>query len=123
MWAFRTRKDKSDKRVRSGAQASARVAEEFGPPITMRERRANLSELEDELNQEMKCPAGRNQVFIRSLLTGDGTTQPRIALKCHLRKDVGLKPAVYYEHIREVCSTDPEHCEAYRAMIDRRVDT
>lgn len=101
----------------------SRVGEEFGPPITAEEEGANLSELEHKLNREMKCPAGKNQVFIRSLLTGNGTTQPRIALKCHLRREIGLKPQVFYEYIRDVCCSDPEQCEAYRDLKERFVET
>jgi hypothetical protein len=101
----------------------SRVGEEFGPPITAEEDGANLTELEQKLNREMKCHAGKNQVFIRSLLTGANTTQPRIALKCHLRRDIGLKPEVFYEHIRDICCTDPEQCEAYRDFKERFVET
>jgi hypothetical protein len=100
-----------------------RVGEAFGPPLSEEELTANLSELEHKLNREMKCPAGRNQVFIRSLLTGTNTTRPRIALKCHLRQEIGLPREVFYEHIRDVCCTDPEQCEAYRALKERFVPT
>jgi hypothetical protein len=62
-------------------------------------------------------------VYVRSLLTGRMTTKPRIALKCHLRKDIGLSQEVFYEHIRDVCCCDPEKCEAYRAMKARYVET
>ena len=41
--------------------------------ITEEEQKANLSELERKLNREMKCPAGMNQVFLRSLLMIVGT--------------------------------------------------
>ena len=68
------------------------VEEAFGPPITDEESNGNLSLLENQLNRNMKCVAGRNQVYLRSLLTGHGTTQPRIALTCHLRKDAGEEP-------------------------------
>jgi hypothetical protein len=101
----------------------SRVGQEFGPPITAEEEGANLSELEQRLNREMKCHAGKNQVFIRSLLTGSNTTQPRIALKCHLRRDIGLKPEVFYEHIRDICCGDPDRCEAYRDLKERFVET
>jgi hypothetical protein len=102
---------------------TSRAGQAFGPPITDEEAAANLSELEQKLNAEMKCPAGKNQVFLRSLLTGNGTTRPRIALKCHLRKEIGLPQEVFYEHIRDVCCTDPEQCEAYRALKERFVPT
>ena len=104
-------------------RATPRLAEEFGPPLTLEEQRANLTELERRLNAEMKCPAGKNQVFIRSLLTGKGTTTPRIALKCHLRKDIRKRPVVFYEHIRDVCCGDYESCPAYQAFKERYVQT
>ena len=100
-----------------------KVGEAFGPPLTQEELTANLSALEQDLNSRMICPAGKNQVFLRSLLTGTGTTRPRIALKCHLRKEIGLPQEVFYEHIRDVCCTDPEQCEAYRALQERFVPT
>lgn len=91
----------------------------FGPPLTEEERTGNLSQLERDLNARMVCPAGKNQVYIRSLLTGNGTTQPRIALKCSYRRDLKEDPEVYFEHIRDVCACDPEKCEAYRKFKAR----
>lgn len=100
-----------------------KVGEAFGPPIHPEELTANLTKLEHKLNRDMKCPAGKSQVFLRSLLTGTGTTRPRIALKCHLRRQIGLPRDVFYEHIRDLCCTDPEQCEAYRALKTRFVPT
>lgn len=102
---------------------SGKLSEAMGPPLTAEELTANLSALERKLNAEMKCTAGKNQVFIRSLLTGTGTTRPRIALKCPLRCDIGQKAEVFYEHIRDVCCCDPEQCEAWRAFKKRHVLT
>jgi hypothetical protein len=79
--------------------------------------------LQNDLNRKMKCPAGKNQVFLRSLLTGRATTRPRIALRCHLRKDIGLPGEVFCEHIRDVCCGNPDKCEAYRRFKDRFVRT
>jgi hypothetical protein len=101
----------------------SRVGQEFGPPITTEEQGANLTDLQEKFDREMKCHAGKSQVFIRSLLTGTNTTQPRIALRCHLRKDIDLKPEVFYEHIRDICCGDPEQCEAYRDFRERFVET
>ncbi len=101
------------------ARKARSVEEAFGPPITDEETNVNLSVLESRLNRDMICVAGRNQVYLRSLLTGRGTTQPRIALKCHLRKDAGQEPEVFYEHIRDVCCRDPEQCAAYRRFKAR----
>ena len=99
------------------------VAAAFGPPLTREELVSNLSDLERRLNREMKCTAGKNQVYVRSLLMGGTTTRPRVALKCPLRRDIKLPAEVFYEHIRDVCCTDPEQCEAWRAFKDRYVVT
>lgn len=99
------------------------ISEAFGPPLTAEEINSNLSLLERRLNAEMKCAAGKNQVYIRSLLTGTSTTQPRIALKCPLRRDIKQPPEVYFEHIRDVCCTDPGQCEAWRQFKARHVVT
>ncbi len=120
--SLRKSRKKSDPRPARKPKRS-RVQDEFGPPLTLEELRANLTELERKLNAEMQCPAGRNQVFLRSLLTGSGTTPPRIALKCHLRKDIGENPVVFYEHIRDVCCAGPEQCPAYQAFKERFVQT
>lgn len=123
MWSSFLGKPKPEPEPEPPKRKTSRVAERFGPPITAEEQGANLSELERRLDREMKCHAGKSQVFIRSLLTGTNTTQPRIALKCHLRRDIGLKPEVFYEHIRDICCTDPEQCEAYRDLKERFVET
>lgn len=99
------------------------VQEAAGPPITPEELTANLSDLERKLNRTMKCTAGKNQVYIRSLLTGMSTTKPRITLKCPLRRDIGQSPEVFYEHIRDVCCADPDTCEAWRQFKARHVET
>jgi hypothetical protein len=99
------------------------IAEAFGPPLTREELVSNLSDLERRLNRTMKCTAGKNQVYIRSLLTGGATTRPRVALKCPLRRDIKLSAEVFYEHIRDVCCSEPEQCEAWRAFKDRYVVT
>ncbi|MBN2448649.1 MAG: hypothetical protein JXO22_18125 [Phycisphaerae bacterium] len=99
------------------------VQEAFGPPITAEEQSTNLTVLENRFNKDMKCPAGRNQVYVRSLLTGSGTTRPRIALKCPLRKDIGLTPEIFFEEIRDLCCGDPDKCEAWQKLKDRFVDT
>jgi len=95
----------------------------FGPPLTDEEQAGNLSVLERQLNEQMKCPAGKNQVYLRSVLTARGATPPRIALKCTYRRDIGLPKEVFFEHIRDVCCGDPEKCEAYRAFKKRFVQT
>jgi hypothetical protein len=99
------------------------TAEAYGPPLTPEELTTNLSVLERNLNANMECTAGKNQVYIRALLTGGATTRPRIALKCPLRRDIGLPAEVFYEHIRDVCCSDPESCPALRAFKERHVVT
>jgi len=106
-----------------GLLKSMKVHEAFGPPLAPEELTGNLTQLEQKLNAEMRCPAGRNQVYIRSLLTGTSTTRPRIALKCPLRRAIGLAPDVFYYHICDVCCTDPEDCQAWRAHKERFVAT
>jgi len=93
------------------------------PPLTPEETKGNLSLLERKLNESMKCPAGKNHVFIRSLVTINGTTPPRIALKCQLRRDIGQKPEVFHDHIRDICCSDPSKCEAYQKFKGRYVQT
>lgn len=100
-----------------------RVQDAFGPPLSPEEMTSNLSLLERKLNRQMKCPAGKNQVYIRSLLTGQSTTRPRIALKCPLRRDLGERPEVFYEHIRDVCCSAPGECPAWTALKERFVET
>lgn len=100
-----------------------RFQESSGPPLTPEELTTNLSLLERQLNGEMKCTAGKNQVYIRSLVTGRSTTRPRIALKCPFRRDIGRSADVFYEYIRDVCCGEPEQCEAYLAFKERHVVT
>lgn len=95
------------------------VADAFGPPLAPEETTGNLTVLQQRMDREMKCPAGKGQVYLRSLLTGKGTTKPRIALRCSLRKDVNLPREVFFEHIRDVCCSDPEQCEAFKAFKAR----
>lgn len=97
------------------------VDPDFGPPVTPEELTGNLSVLERNLNRDMCCPAGKNQVYIRSLLTGGSTSRPRIALKCPLRREIGEQPEVFYEYIRDICCCDPNQCEAWRAFKERHV--
>jgi hypothetical protein len=67
------------------------------------------------------CFAGRNQVYIQSLITDVGTTtKPRITLKCPIRKDFGYPPNVYYQFIRDVCCGNPSACPAYQEFTARK---
>jgi DNA-binding response OmpR family regulator len=96
------------------ALTSARQAAEGPPPVAEEELRSNLSVLENTLNRQMLCVAGKNQVFIQSTLMGTATTRPRICLRCSLRAEYGLPREVYYEYIRDVCCIAPIQCEAAR---------
>ncbi len=99
----------------------ARAAQDAAPPpITQEEARGNLSAMETQLNKKMKCFAGRNQVYIQSMILGGRTSQPRVALKCSLRAEYGLNKDVYYEWIRDVCCGDPTRCEAYQQFMENR---
>jgi len=90
------------------------------PPITEEEHKTNISELEKTLNRRMVCVAGKNQVYIQSLILGMGhTSKPRVALKCPLRKQFGHPPDVYYEYIRDMCCGDPTACPAYQKFQER----
>lgn len=97
-----------------------RLTEAVGPPLTPDELTGSLTLLERRLNQEMKCPMGRNQVYIRSVILGGGTTRPRIALKCPLRRDLKQAPDVFFEHIQKHCCDEHTSCEAWRALEKRR---
>lgn len=93
--------------------------EAFGPPISEIERHSNLTVLESQLNSTMKCPVGRNQVYIRSLLTGSGTTQPRIAMNCKQREKIGLDPDIYFEQIQNTCCGNHDACPAWKDAKSR----
>lgn len=94
-------------------------AKKTAPPITEFEKKANLSQLENDLNRQMKCFAGKNLVFLQSFLVGMQKTKPRICLKCPLRREFGLTERIYYEYIRDVCIGDPESCAAVRKFQAR----
>jgi len=88
-------------------------------PLTSHERKTNLTQLENHLNRQMKCFAGKNQVFLQSFLVGTEKTKPRICLKCHLRREFGLTERVYYEYIRDVCAGDYRSCPAVQQFQAR----
>ncbi len=87
------------------------------PDITSEELAGNLTELEARLNRQMKCFAGKNQVYIQSFILGCGRkSKPRIAVKCSLKQEYGEPPNVYYEYVRDVCCGNPETCSAYQTF-------
>lgn len=83
----------------------------------------SLSIEENRLNKEMKCPHGRNKVYIRSLLDGttDQTGEPEIALRCPIMAHVGLLAEGYNildkDYIEAYCCGDYEECEAYQKFL------
>jgi len=101
------------------AMAAQEKANAGPPPITAEEMQANLSILERDLNREMRCFAGKNQVYIQSMITGSRATRPRICLKCSLRAEFGLPRDVYYEFIRDRCAGDPDLCKAVQLYSGR----
>jgi FixJ family two-component response regulator len=105
--------------IAEALQAQAAVAA-GPPPITLEEQRTNLSVLESQFNKNMKCFAGKNQVYIQSIILGGRTSRPRVALKCNLRAEYGLEKDVYYEYIRDVCCGDPSRCPALRQFQAER---
>ena len=104
----------------AAALESAQQAAAGPPPVTEEELRSNLSLLETSLNRNMRCVAGRSQVFIQSLLAGVMPTRPRICLRCPLRAEYGMPREVYYEYIRDVCCKEPDRCEAFRRFRETR---
>lgn len=113
----------TDKEYARILKKQAEMEKIFGPPLSQEELTGNLSLLERNLNKSMKCPAGKNQVYIRSLLTGTTTTRPRISLKCPLRRDINLDPTVFYGHVRDVCCGDHKSCPAWQAFEERAQKT
>jgi hypothetical protein len=72
----------------------------------------NLGLLVDHLNATMKCPAGRQQVFLQSFIEFGQEAEPRVCLRCPVRARLGLPHYVGYEHIRDICCRAPERCGA-----------
>ena len=90
------------------------------PPITETEQKSNLTTLQQQLHRQMQCFAGKNQVYLQSILGDDGgKTRPRIALKCSLRTDYNMDRHVYYEYIDDVCCGDPTQCPAYQMFLEK----
>lgn len=102
----------------TGALAANAAANSGPPPVTPEEANANLSMLENQLNRKMQCFAGKNKVYLQSVIGRMG--RPRIALKCTLRANYGMSKDVYYEWIRDICCGDPTQCEAYQQFQSER---
>lgn len=112
---FRRRRDDSGGRAERRRESGGAAP----PPLSPEELNGNLSELEKDLNARMVCPAGKNQVYLRSVIGNGGASKPRIALRCSYRREQGQPAEVYFEHVRDVCACDPEKCEAYRKVRAR----
>lgn len=88
-------------------------------PITSAEDNGNLSDIERTFNRQMRCFAGKNLVFLQSMITGVHRTQPRICLKCPLRREFGMTERIYHDYIRDVCIGDHESCPAVQKFQAR----
>ncbi len=94
------------------------------PPVTEFEKKTNLTVLQHELHRQMKCFAGKNQVYLQSIILDNGQkTRPRIALKCSLRDEAGLDRDVYYEYIKDTCCGDPRTCPAYQMFLQKNPES
>jgi len=88
--------------------------------------RISLLQLERKLNEEMRCPAGKNQVYILSRMKTNGRIKkeaPQICIDCKIRSYLGWRKRVYLDFIGKVCCGDHRRlCEAYvKFMVGRRV--
>jgi len=88
------------------------------PPVTEIEADSNLTRLQQDLHRKMQCFAGKNKVYLQSIIGEDGRkSRPRIAIKCHLRAEFKMDQHVYYEYIDDVCCGDPSGCPAFRQFL------
>ena len=87
---------------------------------------ASLTAEEKRLNQLIRCPHGRNKVYIRSVIDGqsDGTSKPELALRCAVMEYVGQAVGGYNivqkDYIEKVCCADYVHCRAYQEFLRRK---
>jgi len=81
----------------------------------------SLSEEEARLNAAIRCPYGRNKVYIRSEILGGirGVSEPEIFLRCEVMAVAGLAEEGYNivpkGYIETYCAGDFEACAAYQA--------
>jgi hypothetical protein len=86
----------------------------------------SLTEEERRLNRAMRCPYGRNKVYIRSSLDGASRAalKPVLALRCDIMAHVGQAAAgyniVFKEYIERFCCADCQRCPAYQEFSKRR---
>ena len=82
----------------------------------------SLTERQKKLNEMIKCPAGRGQVYLRNLIDPKHRTDgPQIALRCKIREYLGYKNCLLgLEEIVITCCKDPmKSCEAYQRFRER----
>jgi len=81
----------------------------------------SLSELEARLNREMKCPMGKNQVYIHgSIIRASDGDPPEIRLRCKLRTMRGDRDPIGLAYIEKVCTRNPKLCPSYRSYYEER---
>lgn len=83
----------------------------------------SLLQLQRKLNDEMRCPAGKNQVYVLSRLKSNGRIKkeaPQVCLDCKIRNYLGWRKRVYLDFIQMVCCGEPKSkCEAYVKFMAR----
>ena len=83
----------------------------------------SLVQLQRKLNEEMRCPAGKNQVYVLSRLKTNGRIKkeaPQVCLDCKIRDFLGWRKRVYLDFIKMVCCGDSKRtCEAYTKFMAR----
>lgn len=86
--------------------------------------RVSLTQLQRKLNTEMRCPAGKNQVYVLSRMKTNGRIKreaPQVCLDCKIRSYLGWRKRVYLDFIRKVCCGHPKRmCEAYVKFMARQ---
>ena len=86
--------------------------------------RVSLVQLQRKLNMEMKCPAGKNQVYVISRLKTNGRIKkeaPQVCLDCKIRSHLGWRKRVYLDFIQKACCGEHKRlCEAYVKFMARQ---
>lgn len=87
-------------------------------------KRMSLLQLQRQLNEQMQCPAGKNQVVVLSRLRTNGRIKkeaPRVCLDCKIRSTLGWRKRVHQDFIQKVCCGDHKRmCEAYTKFMARQ---
>lgn len=81
----------------------------------------SLTEKANRLNCEMKCPMGKNQVYIHgSIIRASDDDPPEIRLRCKLRTMRGDRDPIGLRYIENVCIRNPKLCPTYRNYHEER---